>query len=351
MTRFFKKKRFWILIILPLILFVFLILYYYLTIDPSEKVNQIKTGYFEIKVKDTKAYYYFSKKKPSAWVGINEISRHAVNAIVVSEDSLFYSHDGLDKEQMKLVIEGSILHNKPWRGASTITQQMVKNLMLTNERTLIRKIKEIIIAKQIEKQLTKKKILEVYLNIIEYGPDLYGIKNASYHYFNKHPSQLTPREGAFLAMLLPSPKKYSLSYRQKALTSYASRTIKSILRKLGAAGYISQNDRELAMNTPFSWETAAKGLQKGEDEPSYFDSLFGSDDEIVNENMFPEKDAKGAKQARENKEDRIFENIEKSPDGKKSKSEKEIEEETLENLFEDPSERSSDIPRNPPAAE
>lgn len=92
---------------------------------------------------------------------------------------------------------------------------MVKNVFLSSERTISRKIHELILTHKVEQVLTKDKILEVYLNCIEFGPNIYGIREASYHYFKKHPSALNPREAAFLAMLLPSPKGYYISFKRK----------------------------------------------------------------------------------------------------------------------------------------
>jgi monofunctional biosynthetic peptidoglycan transglycosylase len=141
-----------------------------------------------------------------------------------------------------------------FRGASTISQQMVKNVYLSESRTPWRKIHEIILTHKVEEALSKDRILEVYLNSIEFGPAIYGIKEASYHYFKKHPSELSPREGAFIAMLLPSPKKYYVSFKKKSLTKFAQGRIKAILRKMKMAKIISEERMQTELVTPFSWE-------------------------------------------------------------------------------------------------
>lgn len=107
----------------------------------------------------------------------------------------------------------------------------------------------------LERILSKNQILELYLNIIEYGDGLYGIKAASQHYFQKKFQELTPKEGAFLAMLLPNPKKYSLSFRGKQLTPYAKKIIESILHKLSVTKYITHEEKIEAQKMPFSWES------------------------------------------------------------------------------------------------
>jgi monofunctional biosynthetic peptidoglycan transglycosylase len=141
-----------------------------------------------------------------------------------------------------------------FRGASTITQQMVKNVFLSESRTIWRKAHEIILSQKVEKVLTKDRILETYLNCIEYGPGIYGIKKAALYYFKKVPSALTPREGAFLAMLLPSPKKYSVSFRKKRLSHFAQMRVKVILKKMRMGKAITREQYESEILQKFSWE-------------------------------------------------------------------------------------------------
>lgn len=195
----------------------------------------------------------FSSKKPKGWVKLQDISFYAKWAIVLSEDWSFYQHDGIDLEQMKVAINEMVEKNK-FRGASTITQQMVKNVFLTNERTLWRKLHEIVLAQKVEKELSKDRILEVYLNVIEFGPDIYGINQAALHYFKKHPSGLNPKEAAFLAMLLPSPKKYYRSFKKRKLTTFASTRIEAILVKMRMAKVISKDQYEFEKGRRFDWE-------------------------------------------------------------------------------------------------
>ena len=175
-------------------------------------------------------------------------------AILISEDWAFYSHPGYDESQIREAIEESIESGKLKRGASTITQQVVKNVYLSQEKSIIRKIREIWLATKIEKVLGKKRIFEIYLNIAEWGEGVFGIRDASRRYFNKSPSELSAKEGAFLAMLLPSPKKYSVSYRKKTLTRYARRIIHSILNKMVSANILTPEQKSEEWSLPLAFE-------------------------------------------------------------------------------------------------
>lgn len=191
--------------------------------------------------------------KPKGWSSLSSISKYAQSAIVLSEDWSFFHHEGFDREQMKVALEEAASGGRV-RGASTITQQMVKNVWLSDNRTLWRKLHELILAYKVDKVLSKKRILEIYLNVIEFGPGIYGIGRASRHYFGKAPSQLSPRESAFLAMLLPSPKRYYVSFRKKKLTKFATQRVKQILIKMRMGKSISPAEYEAEVASRFAWE-------------------------------------------------------------------------------------------------
>lgn len=203
--------------------------------------------------KSDPALYEVRGGKPSGWVTLKEISSFGRWAIVLSEDWAFYQHEGIDVEQIKVALN-EMMEEKRFRGASTITQQMVKNVYLSEERTVWRKVHEIILAQKVEKVLTKDRILEIYLNVIEFGPSIYGIRQASYHYFRKHPSALDPKEGAFLAMLLPSPKRYYISYKKKKLTAFARNRVNKILEKMRMGKVISPELYQQEKSSRLAWE-------------------------------------------------------------------------------------------------
>lgn len=182
-----------------------------------------------------------------SYVRLRDISPYMIKTVVITEDSLFWQHKGFDWESIKRNYEENKRLGRYKRGGSTITQQLAKNLYLTSEKTLLRKGLEAFITMKIERLLTKKEILERYLNVIEFGKNIYGVKAASQHYFKKHPSQLTIVESAFLAMLLPNPKKYSVSFYKKNLTPFASKRIHQIVTNMYQFKRITDEEYNMAL--------------------------------------------------------------------------------------------------------
>lgn len=225
-------------------------------------VSALRTEYPHViySAKTDDATIEIRKQRPASWVNLGAISPIAVSAIVLSEDWAFYQHSGFDFDQIWDSFTTNLQKGRFARGGSTITQQMVKNVFLTGEKSLGRKLQEAVLAVRVERHLSKRRILEIYLNVIEFGPGLYGIGPASRHYFRKPPSELTAKEGAFLAMLLPSPKKYAVSYRKKELTRYARSTVRSILGKLLATGRISAEAYHAEMAAPLPFEAVPVAL-------------------------------------------------------------------------------------------
>lgn len=136
---------------------------------------------------------------------LDQIAPAMVAAVLTTEDGGFWKHDGFLRSQFEASLRRNVELGKIRRGASTLTMQMVKNVLLSHERTLSRKVQELFLTWVIEQKLTKKRIMEIYLNVVELGPGIYGVTDASMHYFGKHPSELNGKEAAFLATLLPSP--------------------------------------------------------------------------------------------------------------------------------------------------
>jgi monofunctional biosynthetic peptidoglycan transglycosylase len=196
----------------------------------------------------TKLYHIHLCPKDSTYVKISAISKDARNAVVVSEDGAFYTHHGFDWDEMHKSFETDMEKGEFSRGGSTITQQLAKNVYLSNEKSLIRKVREALITVQLEDELSKDEILEKYLNVVEFGPNLYGIGPAAQYYFKKSPAQLTPAEGAWLAFLLPNPKKYSVSFRSHQLTRFARRQVSEIVDRLYRFKKITDDERAVAMN-------------------------------------------------------------------------------------------------------
>jgi monofunctional glycosyltransferase len=185
--------------------------------------------------------------KTKAWVPISEISNYALMAVIASEDSSFFSHDGVDFHELKEAIKKDWKEKRWARGASTITQQVVKNTFLSREKTLWRKFKEFFWAREMDKVLSKTEILNFYFNLVEWGPGIYGIREASRVYFGVPPSQLTARQGAFLAMLLPSPIKYHTYFKKKQLSEWATGRVNRILQVMAKMGFVEEEVYQAAL--------------------------------------------------------------------------------------------------------
>lgn len=174
------------------------------------------------------------------WTPLKDVHRELLYAIVMSEDSDFFSHRGVDYDALINAI-GENIKRRQWSfGASSISQQTIKNIYLSEEKTLYRKLQELLATRRMEAALEKNEILELYFNIIEFGPDLYGIHAASQYYFRKKPSQLNAAEGAFLAILMPSPRKYHFTIFQNQYMAKQHRNkYKRILQDMRFKHYIS----------------------------------------------------------------------------------------------------------------
>ncbi len=142
------------------------------------------------------------------WVPLVRISPYAVKAVIIAEDDKFWAHEGFDFEAIQEAIEKDIKRAKFKAGGSTISQQLAKNLCLTPSKNPLRKLKEAILTWRLERSLSKRRIIEIYLNIAEWGDGLFGIEAASRHYFGKSAADLTAQEAARLAVVLPSPLRY-----------------------------------------------------------------------------------------------------------------------------------------------
>ena len=142
------------------------------------------------------------------WVNYNQISIHIKQAVIAAEDAKFIDHEGFDWEGIEKAYEKNKRRKKIVAGGSTISQQLAKNLFLSNQRTPWRKIEETMITLMLETILSKKRILEIYLNVIEWGNNVYGIEAASQRYFSAHAKELNSFQSAKLASMIPNPKYY-----------------------------------------------------------------------------------------------------------------------------------------------
>lgn len=170
------------------------------------------------------------------WTSSGRIPAEMKWAVILAEDSNFYKHEGFDVKAIKNAIKYDLEKKSLKRGASTITQQAAKNLFLSREKSITRKVKEIYLAYRMEQELTKGRIIELYLNVVELGPMVYGIGHGAQYYFGKPASALTPRECAFLAAMLPGPRLAYNPYKNLGKVLKRSDMILRLLRQKGVLG-------------------------------------------------------------------------------------------------------------------
>ena len=172
-----------------------------------EKTNPTSTALMEARLAEAR-----ERGRPFKaqwiWVPLSRISSHLQRAVIAAEDAAFFSHEGFDWEGIKDAALHNLEAGEMRRGGSTITQQLAKNLYLSPERSLLRKAREALIARSLERHLSKPRILELYLNVAEWGRGVYGAEAAARHHFGKSARDLTAEEAALLAAILPSPRRY-----------------------------------------------------------------------------------------------------------------------------------------------
>ncbi|HIJ87804.1 MAG TPA: transglycosylase domain-containing protein [Desulfuromonadales bacterium] len=191
-----------------------------------------------IQVKDWQGEYHplVVGPKNRYWASSERIPSEMKWAVIVAEDANFYKHEGFDVKAIKNAIKYDLEKKSLKRGASTITQQTAKNLFLSREKTITRKLKEIYLAYRMEQELTKGRIIEFYLNVAELGPMVYGIGHGAQYYFGKPFSALNARECAFLAAMLPGPRLAYNPYKNLAKVLKRSDMILRLLRQKGVLG-------------------------------------------------------------------------------------------------------------------
>ncbi|AEI68748.1 monofunctional biosynthetic peptidoglycan transglycosylase [Corallococcus macrosporus] len=157
-----------------------------------------------------------------AWVPLNAVAPHAVEAVLTSEDARFYKHEGVDWIEVENALEQSVRKARLGRGASTLTQQLAKNLYLSTDRSLLRKGKELLLARQLETHLSKQHILTLYVNVVEWGEGVYGIEAAAREHFGTSAGALSVAQGAMLAAMLPAPRRWLPAQKPETLRTRAA---------------------------------------------------------------------------------------------------------------------------------
>ena len=213
------------------VLFVYGI-YVFLTLPDVRQLrtsNPKTTAFMELRAREARKRGD-QPRRVQQWVAYSRLSPSLVRAVLLTEDAKFWKHDGLDYEQIKESVEVNIERGEFARGASTITQQLAKNLYLSPSKNPVRKLRELILARRLEAELKKSRILELYLNTIEWGDGLYGIEAAARTYFHKSAAELDSTEAALLAGAIINPRVHNPARP----TARLIRRQQLILRRMGA---------------------------------------------------------------------------------------------------------------------
>jgi len=243
--------------------FVLLLTVAYLILMPNlsrlKKENPEKTALMEYR---EKAFKEKSRtyRMDQRWTAYSKISPYLIKAVLISEDDKFWQHEGFDYEAIQKAVQKDLKAKRFKSGGSTITQQLARNLFLSPEKSLIRKLSEALITWRMEKVLSKKRILELYLNVAEWGEGIFGAEAASRHYFGKPSSELTPEEAARLAAILPNPRKYSPVGNQRYVVN-RSNVIYGVMIRRGIVIPESKEENERDDSFPSTPLNPAQGIE------------------------------------------------------------------------------------------
>jgi monofunctional biosynthetic peptidoglycan transglycosylase len=220
--------------------------YVYLTLPDVRglaRTNPKTTAFMELRERES-AQHGRPQRHYQIWVPYTRISPNLKRAVLVAEDDAFWQHQGIDMEQLKISIRNDIAKGQAIRGGSTITQQLAKNLYLSPSRDPVRKLRELIIARRMEAALSKGRIFEIYLNVIEWGDGIWGVEAAARSYFGTSASALSSEQAALLAGAIINPRVYSPAHPNTRLL----RRQRIILSRMG--GYVPPPTVPVVNNAP-----------------------------------------------------------------------------------------------------
>ena len=196
------------------------LLYVYLTLPDVRYLadkNPTTTAFMQLRIDEAKDAGNPKFQIRQRWVPYSQISDNLKKAVLKAEDAAFFDHDGLDYNEIRASLEKNWEEGKFTRGASTITQQLAKNLYLSPSKNPVRKLKEVLITRRLEDALTKRRILEIYLNVIEWGDGIFGCEQAARTYFGKSAADLSPSEAALMAGAIINPRVHNPAHPTKRL--------------------------------------------------------------------------------------------------------------------------------------
>lgn len=204
---------------LPFLALLYALLYYFFV--PVQDLQRLYPTWVRNPEEDTAKELAYKvelvQKRPPNYLSLQEIPAFVQRVFILSEDGGFYSHSGVDFAEIAHSLRQAIKRKRRPRGASTISQQLIKNIYFSKRRSWWRKFNELILTIKLERNLKKTKILELYFNIVEMSPGVYGLARGAQFYFHKNPRELNLQEAAYLAALLRNPKKAGSAFHQRYL--------------------------------------------------------------------------------------------------------------------------------------
>ena len=217
----------------------------YPDVSKLKKQNPGKTSFMEYRENEYRAKGK-NIKIQQKWVPLGSISPYLMKAVLIAEDDKFWKHHGFDKEAIQKAFEKNLEAGKFKLGGSTISQQLTKNLYLTPTKNPVRKLKEAVITWRLERTLKKRRILELYLNVVEWGEGIFGAEAAARRHFGKPAAALTAEEAAKLAAALPNPRRY----RVDGTSQYVERRAKVIYAIMAKRGIVVPEYEEVVKTPP-----------------------------------------------------------------------------------------------------
>ncbi|MEI6652233.1 MAG: monofunctional biosynthetic peptidoglycan transglycosylase [Chlorobiaceae bacterium] len=206
--------------------------FFYPNVEELVEHNPAKTAFMEYREAEWQREGLSDKKIAQKWVPLRKVSQNLIKAVLIGEDDKFWHHEGFDYQAIERALEKNILAKKFKMGGSTISQQLAKNLYLSPSKNPVRKIKEAILTWRLEKTLSKRRILELYVNIAEWGDGIFGIGEAARHYYGVTPAKLSAKEASKLAAILPNPIVFSPTGTSRYVRNRSS-LIYAIMRRRG----------------------------------------------------------------------------------------------------------------------
>ncbi|MDD5657924.1 MAG: monofunctional biosynthetic peptidoglycan transglycosylase, partial [Elusimicrobia bacterium] len=202
-------------------------------VAPLKRGNPRTTSYIELRRRAARRSGRRFQPRMS-WLSWDRISPHLKHAVLVAEDDTFYRHKGVDWDSVRVALEKDWELKRLAYGGSTITQQVARNLYLSPSKNPLRKLKELLIARRLERALGKRRIFELYLNIAEWGKGIYGAEAAAQAYFGKSARDLTVDESVAMAVVLPNPRRWNPAVQGR----YVARNMRRVMVRMRASGFL-----------------------------------------------------------------------------------------------------------------